>query len=140
MNLFAPDYTPLQMIKMGVFNGAYFASAQPDDFDELTSALAKAAKTQMGEAHKSNNHFKVSSGLSYDEWMQRGWIFDEDPLGWFHWYCRYHSGRRHTRDDHQIKRWHKYKDRWGRRIAHHFSPVMAQGLLHWGIDYCKIQL
>ena len=32
--------------------------------------------------------------LTRKEWIDKGWIFKEDPLGWFQWYCRYSNGRR----------------------------------------------
>jgi len=40
------------------------------------------------------------------EWIKKGWIFKEDPLGWFQWYCRYTNGRRiQNIDEIQIQRW-----------------------------------
>ena len=52
------------------------------------------------------NRFKVKSGLSREEWIKKGWIFKEDPLGWFQWYCRYTNGRRiQNIDQIQIQRW-----------------------------------
>ena len=38
------------------------------------------------------NRFNVVSGLSREHWIEKGWIFKEDPLGWFQWYCRYYMG------------------------------------------------
>ena len=43
---------------------------------------------------------------SRQEWIKKGWIFKEDPLGWFQWYCRYANGRRlQAIDKIQIQRW-----------------------------------
>ena len=42
----------------------------------------------------SLNRFKIESGLTRKEWIDKGWIFKQDPLGWFQWYCRFKIGRR----------------------------------------------
>ncbi len=44
------------------------------------------------------------------EWQEKGWIFKQDPLGWFQWYCRFSCGRRifHI-DEIQIKRWKNFR-------------------------------
>ena len=56
------------------------------------------------------NRFKVVSGLSREHWIEKGWIFKEDPLGWFQWYCRYTNGRRIPLiDEIQIKRWKNFR-------------------------------
>ena len=55
------------------------------------------------------NRFKVRSGLSRKEWQEKGWIFKEDPLGWFQWYCRFSKGRLIPHiDEIQIKRWKNF--------------------------------
>jgi len=42
--------------------------------------------------------------------LDKGWIFKEDPLGWFQWYCRFSNGRRMRHiDEIQIKRWKAFK-------------------------------
>ena len=30
------------------------------------------------------NYFKIKSGLSQEEWEEKGWINEQDPRGWFH--------------------------------------------------------
>ena len=58
----------------------------------------------------SINRFKVKSGLSREHWIEKGWIFKEDPLGWFQWYCRFCNGRRIPHiDEIQIKRWKNFR-------------------------------
>jgi phosphoribosyl 1,2-cyclic phosphodiesterase len=51
------------------------------------------------------NYFGVNASQSLAEWEKKGWIYHEDPRGWFRWYCRYYSGRRFQDDLRQIGRW-----------------------------------
>lgn len=137
---FQPAYTPAQMLELGVFGGYYFAEADRNGFKKLDPETLRLAKLNVGPLDPRRNCFGVKAGLDYADWHARGWIFDEDPLGWFHWYCRFYNGRRHIRDTHQINRWLKYKQRWGDRAASQLatrgeiSSVIMQGLLQWSID------
>lgn len=132
--------TPAEMLKRGVFGASYFEMATKADFKGLSVRVARLAERNQGKYDVSKNYYSVRAGLHYTEWMANGWIFPEDPLGWFHWYCRYHNGRRHERDAHQIRRYENYGDRWGRRAARQLmstgrpSPVIMQGLLQWAYD------
>ena len=137
---FNPDYSPVRMLKLGVFGGNYFANATAADFEGLGAARVPAAQHNACSTFDPRaNCFGVKAGLSYQEWYDRGWMHKDDPLGWFHWYCRYYAGRRHPDDARQIARWLSYKQRWGDRLRSQFeagrpSPVVMQGLLQWGID------
>ena len=42
---------------------------------------------------ESVNTYKVKCGGSLDMWEQSGWITEQDPYGWFMWYCRFYLGR-----------------------------------------------
>ncbi len=128
---FKPDFTPIEMMKMGVFGGAYFKEAKPEDFKGMNDSIVKMAKTQVGPFDAKNNKYGVKAGLPKSEWVKAGWIFPEDPLGWFQWYCRYYSGRRHKRDEYHIKKWINYKKRWKGRKK--MSDVIRQGLIQWAI-------
>ena len=105
--LFKPQLTPKKMLELGVFGGAYFGE-KIKEFPKDWFKKAKLSKT----FDVSMNRFKIAAGLSRKEWMDKGWIFKEDPLGWFQWYCRFKMGRKITRIDRiQIKRWKAFGDR-----------------------------
>ena len=97
--LFKPELTPKQMLELGVFGGSYFGK----NIKEFPKSWFKKAKISKN-FDINLNRFKVKSGLSREHWIKKGWIFKEDPLGWFQWYCRFSIGRRLPNiDDIQIK-------------------------------------
>ena len=102
---FKPQLTPKKMLELGVFGGSYFSNR----INEFPKSWFKKAK--MSKNFDVNlNRFKVKSGLSREYWLKKGWIFKEDPLGWFQWYCRFSIGRRiPSMDEIQIKRWKNFK-------------------------------
>jgi hypothetical protein len=107
---FKPQLTPKRMLELGVFGGAYFADGSTREFPKSWFTKAKLSKT----FDVNLNRFKIESGLSRKEWIDKGWIFKEDPLGWFQWYCRFKNGRRIPEIDQvQIKRWKAFGDRHG---------------------------
>lgn len=140
---FRPQLTPVEMLTMGVFGGAYWRNATEEDFHGLGDA-AQLARANQGDFRVGANYYQARAGESYEQWMANGWIFPEDPLGWFQWYCRYHAGRRHERDEHQIRRHNHYRGRWGRfartqALTKGFaSNVVKQGLLQWALDPMSI--
>ena len=103
--IFKPQLTPKKMLELGVFGGAYFVDGSIKEFPKSWFAKAKMSKTFDVDL----NRFKIKSGLSRQEWIHKGWIFKEDPLGWFQWYCRFKNGRRIPKiDEIQIKRWKNF--------------------------------
>ena len=105
---FKPQLTPKRMLELGVFGGAYFVDGSIGEFPKSWFVKAKLSKT----FDVNLNRFKIESGLSRKEWIDKGWIFKEDPLGWFQWYCRFKNGRRIPDIDQiQIKRYLKEKKR-----------------------------
>ena len=102
---FKPELSPKKMLELGVFGGSYFGS----NIKEFPKTWFKKAKLSKN-FDISLNCFKVKSGLSRDHWIKKGWIFKEDPLGWFQWYCRFSMGRRIPHIDQiQIRRWKNFK-------------------------------
>ena len=102
---FKPQLTPKKMLELGVFGGSYFGNR----INEFPKSWFKNAK--MSKNFDVNlNRFKVKSGLSREYWLKKGWIFKEDPLGWFQWYCRFSIGRCiPSMDEIQIKRWRNFR-------------------------------
>ena len=102
--LFKPQLTPKKMLELGVFGGAYFG-LNIKEYPKSWFINAKISKN----FDVNLNRFKVKSGLSRKEWQEKGWIFKQDPLGWFQWYCRFSNGRRIPHIDKiQIKRWKNF--------------------------------
>ena len=105
---FKPQLTPKKMLELGVFGGWYFGT----EIDEYPKNWFKKAKLSKNQFDETLNYFGVKSGLSRLEWKAKGWIFSDDPLGWFQWYCRYTMGRRIPSIDRiQIERWKAFGPR-----------------------------
>ena len=132
---FKPQLTPKKMLELGVFGGAYFVDGSIKEFPKSWFTKAKMSKTFDVDL----NRFKIKSGLSRKEWIDKGWIFKEDPLGWFQWYCRFKNGRRIPRiDEIQIKRWKAFR-RHVTAINKNCEPGdihcrrrQRQAILQWG--------
>ena len=102
--LFKPQLTPKKMLELGVFGGSYFGK-KTKEYPKSWFIKAKMSSTFDVE----KNYFRIKAGLSRKHWQDKGWIFREDPLGWFQWYCRFAQGRRIQHIDIiQIKRWKNF--------------------------------
>lgn len=131
---FTPDLSPETMAKLGVFGGAYFA----DDLDDNKDIPSSVLKRSMGDKDKTNNAFGVHSGMSREKWDERGWLTEDNPRGWYEWYCRFDAGKRYDEDKDQIKRWKDFRNRWSpndRQALENMSPGdgTRQALLHWAL-------
>ena len=137
---FRPELTPKEMLELGVFGGRYMTDCKPE-FPAHWFAKARLCS----ERHDPDlNFFGVNASLPLSEWRRRGWIYEEDPRGWFQWYCRYYLGRRCPDDDRQIRRWRAIR----RHIAQIRNNCLAgdlncrrkqrQALLHWAYDSTNI--
>jgi len=133
---FDPDLTPKQMLQLGVFGGKYMT----DCTREFPSDWFVKAKLCHERHDPKLNFFQVNASQPLALWRKKGWIYHEDPRGWFQWYCRYFMGRRCVDDERQIKRW--------RAVSRHVAqvrkncpcgdldcrPKQRQALLHWACD------
>jgi hypothetical protein len=138
---FKPDLTPKEMLELGVFGGKYMT----DCTKEFPKTWFSKAKLSPEKKDPKLNLFKVDASQSLKEWRKKGWIYKDDPRGWFQWYCRYYMGRRiPVEDERQIKRW-KNMTRHIAQIAKNcragdFSchTRQRQALLHWAYDARRI--
>lgn len=141
---FKPDLTPKEMLELGVFGGVYMRDCQ-NEFPKSWFTHAKFSEEQSNRHIAELNFFGVNASQPLAEWKRKGWIYKDDPRGWFQWYCRYYMGRRIPDEDHrQIKRW-KAMRRHIAQVAHNcrvgdFSchTKQRQALLHWAYDSRKL--
>ena len=134
--LFKPQLTPKKMLELGVFGGAYFGLSIKE-YPKSWFINAKISKN----FDVNLNRFKVKSGLSRKEWQEKGWIFKQDPLGWFQWFCRFSNGRRIPHiDEIQIKRWKNF-NRHVAAIKKNCEPIdlncrrrQRQAILQWAYN------
>ena len=134
---FNPQLSPMKMLSLGVFGGKYMT----DCTSEFPESWFYKAKFSPNFKDVSLNFFKIDASLPLKQWVDKGWIFKDDPRGWFQWYCRYFFGRRIKDEDiRQIKRWRAIKRHVG-AVKKNCSPFdlecrkkQRQALLHWAYD------
>ncbi len=138
---FTPDLTPAEMLKLGVFCGKYLTDCR----EEFPASWFKGARLATGKRDCALNFFGVDASQPLSEWRRKGWLHEDDPRGWFQWYCRYYMGRRMPgEDERQIKRWKAIR----RHVAQirknceegdiHCRRRQRQALLHWAYDSRRI--
>ena len=133
---FRPQLSPKEMLKLGVFGGKYMSDCTeefPVDWFEKARLCSEIHDPKL-------NYFGVNASQTLAEWRRKGWIYKEDPRGWFQWYCRYYMGRRCPDDERQIKRWKSMSRHIGqitkncRYLDLDCRPRQRQALLHWAYD------
>ncbi len=138
---FKPQLTPKQMLALGVFGGKYMTDCRKE-FPKDWFAKAKLSP----ERHDPTlNFFGVNASQPLSVWRRKGWIYPEDPRGWFQWYCRYYMGRRIPEEDGwQIRQW-KAIQRHIKQVKKHCRPGdwrcrprQRQAILHWAYDSRKV--
>ena len=137
---FKPELTPAEMLALGVFGGKYMT----DCVSEFPKAWFARAKLCHERHDPELNYFEINASQPLGYWQEKGWIYHEDPRGWFQWYCRYYMGRRCADDARQIRRW--------KAMRRHIAQIQKncrrgdldcrrkqrQALLHWAYDSRKL--
>jgi hypothetical protein len=137
---FKPDLTPKEMLELGVFGGKYMTDCRK----EFPKTWFKKAKLCHDFHNPKLNFFGINASQPLSYWIDKGWIYHEDPRGWFQWYCRYYMGRRCPDDRRQIKRWKAIQRHIAQLRKHckkgdaHCRPKQRQAILHWAYDSRKI--
>jgi hypothetical protein len=137
---FKPELTPKEMLELGVFGGKYMTDCE----NEFPADWFKNAKLCHEKHLPELNYFGVNASQPLSIWRQKGWIYYEDPRGWFQWYCRYFMGRRCQDDDRQIKRWKAMKRHLAQLVKNcrpldiNCRPRQRQALLNWAYDSRKV--
>ncbi len=137
---FQPDLTPKQLLAMGVFGGKYMTDCR----DEFPASWFARARLSPERNDPSLNFFGIRASKPWSYWMEKGWLYEEDPRGWFQWYCRYYMGRRCPDDERQIGRWKNMRRHVGQLTRHcapgdwACRPRQRQALLHWAYDSRKL--
>ena len=137
---FQPELTPKDMLELGIFGGKYMTDCQK----EFPSSWFAKVRFCSKKHNPVLNYFGINASKPLSYWINKGWIYDEDPRGWFQWYCRYYMGRRCVDDQRQIKRWKAFKRHIGSIKKNCPKGILdcrrkqRQALLHWAYDSRKI--
>jgi len=163
---FRPNRTPKEILQLGSFGGTYFrpiySSITKKNYgSEVYKELPKdwlaglnINKKVASPTYDVNvNKYKAKCGGSLEMWETSGWIVEQDPYGWFQWYCRFFQGRRTEDDERQIGRWQRcagVRGRWRNNLVTKVyqsknqrfddpavSPVVRQTLLHWAYELTR---
>jgi ribosomal protein L35 len=138
---FKPELTPKEMLSMGIFCGKYMTDCKK----EFPKDWFKKAKLSPEKRNCELNYFQIDASMPLSHWQEKGWIYKDDPRGWFQWYCRYYMGRRiKEEDERQIKRWKAFKRHLSavkkncKKNDNSCRKKQKQALLHWAYDSRKI--
>ena len=161
---FKPNLTPKEVLRLGSFGGSYFRphyssvtkqEYQQEAWKELPLSWLgglNISKLVASSVHDPlMNKYKIRE-LSFLNEEKDGFVHEQDPYGWFQWYCRFYQGRRSGDDQRQVNRWlqnagPKSRSReqlvWDcKRDRCSFDdlrvkPVLRQSLQHWGYVLTK---
>lgn len=137
---FRPELTPKRMLALGVFGGKYMT----DCAAEFPADWFQNARLCHERHDPALNRFGVNASQPLSVWRANGWVHDEDPRGWFQWYCRYYLGRRCVDDLRQIRRWRAARRHVAQILKNCASGDLGcrrrqrQAVLHWAYDARRI--
>ena len=137
---FNPELSPKKLLRFGIIGGKYMTDCKK----EYPSSWFKNLKLSPNFHDPKLNYFKVNASKPLSYWKEKGWLYKEDPRGWFQWYCRYYRGRRCVDDDRQIKRWKAFTRHIAQLKKHcdrgdlNCRAVQRQAILHWAYDSRKL--
>lgn len=160
---FTPNQTPREMFKKGSFCGSYwrpiYSSVTNKNYKNQHLKFPATWWNGISDNYLISdtcniniNKYKVKSGTSLEYWEDHDWITKQSPYGWVQWYCKFYNGVRSYDDERQIKRWLAFagpNGRFRKRLINlikknkttyndfTISPVIRQGLLHWGYELTK---
>ena len=146
---FKPHFTPLQMLREGVFGGKYCN----DTILEYPKSWFIDGRFSPEGNNSLMNRFRGDSRTTVTNWIKEGWVNTKHDLrGWFEWYMRYYLGRRieepfnpdnpdategQSYDRYQINRWKSFARHYGQVKANCDANDMEcranqrQALLQW---------
>ena len=134
---FNPELDPKTLLQLGIFGGKYMN----DCFNEFPNDWFENASQSSLYKDIQKNFFKIDASMPLSHWKAKGWIYNDDPRGWFQWYCRYYMGRRLINEDlRQIKRWKSMRRHIGQITNNcqvgdlNCRKKQRQALLHWAYD------
>ncbi len=156
---FTPNLSPREIFQLGSFGGTYwrpiYSSTNDKQYQNIHLHYPKSwwkdipnenLISSWDKYNKNINYYNVKVGQTLEQWENSGWMTQEHPYGWMHWYCDFFSGKRSPDDQHQIERWKKLagpKGRFRRALINlikkkqskfndfSVSPGRRQTLQHW---------
>lgn len=160
---FKVNRTPKEVIEAGAWQGTYFrpihSAVTGKDYKDVhhkykffNSIPEDKLSRPLSQADVTINKYGVKVGSTLEFWEDKGWIKEQNPYGWFQWYCDFYSGIRTEDDERQIKRWLAFtgpKGRFRKQLInliynksgiwddYTISRAIRQSGLHWGYELTK---
>lgn len=111
--LFMPFYSPQDMLKMGVYGGAFFGAGNalsllPMLGSVITNDLFKGVpqdKYLNNTYDPTANYFNLTLPKSDRSFTMPVYLKRMHTYGWFEWYVRYYYGERNKADTWRIRQW-----------------------------------